>query len=63
VLLGVELVEDELLGVVVLLGEVVLWFIPLEEEEVELELLGLVPVAAAPWSLGVVPLLVLLAGV
>jgi len=56
-----ELVEDELLGVVVLLGEVVLWLMPVDEDE--LELLGLVPVAAVPWSLGVVPLLVLLAGV
>ena len=65
-----ELVEDELLGVVVLLGEVVLWLMPVDEDELELdgavlvlELLGLVPVAAVPWSLGVVPLLVLLAGV
>ena len=72
-MLGVEVVEeeDELLGVVVLLGEVVLWFISVEEVELELELdgvvlvldgavlvLGLVP-AAAPWSLGVVPVVVL----
>jgi len=53
-----ELVEDELLGVVVLLGEVVLWlwFMSVEEEdELELDgvvellglvLLGLVPAAA-----------------
>ena len=57
---SVELVEDELLGaaLVLLLGEVVLWFISVDEEEVELELdgvvelvlelLGLVPAAAAP---------------
>jgi len=56
---SVELVEDELLGaaLVLLLGEVVLWFISVDEEEVELELdgvvellglvlLGLVPAAA-----------------
>jgi len=47
VLLGVELVEDELLGAVVL------WLMPLDELELDgvelvLELLGLVPVAAAP---------------
>ena len=57
-------------GVVVLLGEVVLWFMSVDEVELELELdgvvlvlelLGLVPAAAAPWSLGVVPVLVLLA--
>jgi len=69
--LGVEVAEeDELLGVVVLLGEVVLWFMSVDEVELELELdgvvlvlelLGLVPAAAAPWSLGVVPVLVLLA--
>jgi hypothetical protein len=54
-----ELVEDELLGVVVLLGVVALWlwFMSVEEEEDELELdgvvellglvlLGLVPAAA-----------------
>jgi len=53
-----ELVEDELLGVVVLVGEVVLWlwFMSVEEEdELELDgvvellglvLLGLVPAAA-----------------
>jgi len=62
VLLGVELVEDELLGAVVL------WLMPVDGLELDgvelvLELVGLVPVAAAPWSLGVVPLLVLLAGV
>ena len=61
-LLGVELVEDELLGAVVL------WLMPVDGLELDgvelvLELVGLVPVAAAPWSLGVVPLLVLLAGV
>jgi hypothetical protein len=76
--LGVAVVEeeeDELLGVVVLLGEVVLWFISVEDVELELELDGVVLVllglvllglvlllpAAAPWSLGVVPVLVLLA--
>jgi len=67
--LGAEVAEeeDELLGVVVLLGEVVLWFMSVDEVELELELdgvvlvLGLVPAAAAPWSLGVVPVLVLLA--
>ena len=68
-MLGAEVAEeeDELLGVVVLLGEVVLWFMSVDEVELELELdgvvlvLGLVPAAAAPWSLGVVPVLVLLA--
>ena len=68
-MVGVEVAdeEDELLGVVVLLGEVVLWFMSVDEVELELELdgvvlvLGLVPAAAAPWSLGVVPVLVLLA--
>jgi hypothetical protein len=64
---SVELVEDELLGVVLLLGAVWLWFIP-EDVELELdgvvlvlELLGLVPAAAAPWSTDVLPVLVLLA--
>lgn len=63
-MLGAAVVEeeDELLGVVLLLGVVVLCC-SVEEVELELELdgvvlvlelLGLVP-AAAPWSLGVVP--------
>ena len=42
-MLGVEVAEeDELLGVVVLLGEVVLWFMSVDEVELELELDGVV---------------------